>query len=141
MPESIAACRVRFGMFEADLRASELRKHGLRVRLHEQPFQVLALLLARPGQIVTRDELRTRLWTADTFVDFDHGLNKAINRSEALGDSATSPRLVETVARRGYRFIGDWPLLMVLMPSSRPRYHSHRDVRLGGLRRSSAASR
>ena len=86
----------------------ELRKHGSKIRLQEQPFQVLALLLERPGETVTRDELRSRLWTADTFVDFDHGLNKAINKiRETLGDSATSPRFVETVARRGYRFIAD----------------------------------
>jgi TolB-like protein/DNA-binding winged helix-turn-helix (wHTH) protein/Flp pilus assembly protein TadD len=100
--------RLRFGIFEADLRTGELRKRGVRVRLQEQPFQVLAVLLAKPGELVTRDELRGRLWTADTFVDFDHGLNKAINKiREALGDSAASPRFVETVARRGYRFIAD----------------------------------
>ena len=94
-------------MFEVDLRTGELRKHGLKLRLQEQPFQVLALLLARPGETVTREELRERLWTADTFVDFDHGLNKAINKiREALGDSAESPHLVETLPRRGYRFIG-----------------------------------
>ena len=108
MPETGAPDRVRFGVFEADLRTGELRKGGLKVRLQEQPFQVLALLLARPGETVTRDEFRNRLWTADTFVDFEHGLNKAINKiREALGDSATSPRFVETVARRGYRFLAD----------------------------------
>ena len=108
MPEASVASRVRFGVFEIDLRTGELRKHGLRVRLQEQPFQVLALLVARPGETVTREELRNRLWTADTFVDFDHGLNKAINKiREALGDSAVSPRFVETVARRGYRFLAD----------------------------------
>src|SRR6266542_2118102 len=100
--------RLRFGIFEADLRTGELRKRGARIRLQEQPFQVLAVLLARPGELVTRDELQGRLWTADTFVDFDHGLNKAINKiREALGDSAESPRFIETVARRGYRFIAD----------------------------------
>ena len=99
---------LRFGVFEADLRAGELRKNGLRVRLQEQPFQVLALLLEHPGEVVTREELQKRLWPADTFVDFDHGLNKAINKlREALGDSAESPRFVETVARRGYRFLAD----------------------------------
>jgi TolB-like protein/DNA-binding winged helix-turn-helix (wHTH) protein/Tfp pilus assembly protein PilF len=108
MPEAGNPIRVRFGVFEVDLRTGELRKHGLRVRLQEQPFQVLTLLLERPGETVTRDELRNRLWTADTFVDFDHGLNKAINKiREALGDSAASPRFVETVARRGYRFLAD----------------------------------
>jgi DNA-binding winged helix-turn-helix (wHTH) protein len=99
---------VRFGVFELDLRTGELRKRGLRVRLQEQPFQVLAMLLEKPRELVTREELRQRLWTADTFVDFDHELNKAINKIRgALGDSAASPRFIETVARRGYRFIAD----------------------------------
>jgi TolB-like protein/DNA-binding winged helix-turn-helix (wHTH) protein/Flp pilus assembly protein TadD len=100
--------RLRFGTFELDLRAGELRKHGLRIRLQEQPFQILVMLLERPGEIVTREELQKRLWPADTFVDFDHGLNKAISKiREALGDSAESPRFVETVARRGYRFLAE----------------------------------
>jgi TolB-like protein/DNA-binding winged helix-turn-helix (wHTH) protein/Tfp pilus assembly protein PilF len=110
---------LRFGIFEADLRTGELRKRGVRVRLQEQPFQVLAALLARPGDLVTREELQSRVWTADTFVDFDHGLNKAINKiREALGDSAENPRFVETVARRGYRFIGD--VAVVDLESSPP---------------------
>jgi DNA-binding winged helix-turn-helix (wHTH) protein len=97
---------VRFGVFEADLLAGELRKSGLRIRLQEQPFQVLALLVEHPGDVVNREQLRERLWPADTFVDFDHSLNTAINKiREALGDSAVNPRFVETVARRGYRFI------------------------------------
>jgi TolB-like protein/DNA-binding winged helix-turn-helix (wHTH) protein/Flp pilus assembly protein TadD len=100
--------RLRFGVFELDLRAGELRKHGLRVRLQEQPFQVLAALLEHPGEVVTREELQKKLWPADTFVDFDHGLNKTINKiREALGDSAESPRFVETVSRRGYRFLAE----------------------------------
>jgi TolB-like protein/DNA-binding winged helix-turn-helix (wHTH) protein/Tfp pilus assembly protein PilF len=100
--------RLRFGVFEVELRAGELRKHGLRVRLQEQPFQVLAMLLERAGNVVTREELQKKLWPADTFVDFDHGLNKAVNKiREALGDSAESPRFVETVARRGYRFLAE----------------------------------
>ena len=100
--------RLRFGVFELDLRSGELRKHGLRIRLQEQPFQVLAMLLEHPGEVVTREELQKKLWPADTFVDFDHGLNKAINKlREALGDSAESPRFVETVARRGYRFLAE----------------------------------
>jgi TolB-like protein/DNA-binding winged helix-turn-helix (wHTH) protein/Flp pilus assembly protein TadD len=108
MEEAAAPARLRFGVFEVDLRAGELRKHGVKLRLQEQPFQVLAMLLERPGETVTREELRNRLWTAETFVDFDHGVNKAINRiRDALGDSATSPRFVETVSRRGYRFIAD----------------------------------
>lgn len=97
---------LRFGVFEADLSAGELRKSGAKLRLQGQPFQVLALLLERAGEVVTRDDLRQQLWPSDTFVDFDHSLNTAINKvREALGDSASSPRYVETLARRGYRFI------------------------------------
>src|SRR5271163_4357775 len=100
--------RLRFGAFELDLHAAELREHGLRVHLQEQPFQVLRMLLERAGEVVTREELQKKLWPADTFVDFDHGLNKAINKiREALSDSAESPRFVETVARRGYRFLAE----------------------------------
>jgi TolB-like protein/DNA-binding winged helix-turn-helix (wHTH) protein len=96
----------RFGIFEVDLQARELHKRGLKVKLQEQPLQVLAALLERPGEVVTREELRQRIWLADTFVDFDNGLNGAINRlREALGDSANNPRFVETLPRRGYRFI------------------------------------
>jgi cholera toxin transcriptional activator len=96
----------RFGVFELNLAAGELRKSGTKLRLQEQPFQVLALLLERAGDVVTREELRQKLWPADTFVDFDHSLNTAVNKlREALGDSASSPRYIETLARRGYRFI------------------------------------
>ena len=96
----------RFGVFELDLSAGELRKSGVKLRLQGQPFQVLALLLERAGEVVTREELQQQLWPSDTFVDFDHSLNTAINKvREALGDSASSPRYVETLARRGYRFI------------------------------------
>jgi cholera toxin transcriptional activator len=106
-PQSSPAGRiVRFGAFEADLSAGELRKGGRRVRLQEQPFQILALLLERPGEVITREEVRQKLWAADTFVDFDHSLNTAIKKvREALGDSASSPRYLETIARRGYRFL------------------------------------
>ncbi len=97
---------VRFGVFEADLSAGELRKHGLKIKLQDQPFQILALLLQRPGELLTREELREKLWPGDTFVDFDHGLNNAMNRlREALGDAADTPRYIETLPRRGYRFI------------------------------------
>src|SRR5258707_6903232 len=97
---------VSFGSFEADLRAGELWRNGSKVRLQEQPFQVLTVLLEKPGEVVTREELRNRLWPADTFVDFDHGLNAAVKRlRDALGDSAENPRFVETLARRGYRFV------------------------------------
>ncbi len=97
---------VRFGSFELDLRAGELRKQGVKIKLQEQPFRILAMLLEHPGQVVTREELRGRLWPSDTFVDFDHSLNKAINKlREALGDSAETPRFIETIPRRGYRFL------------------------------------
>src|SRR5260370_36761051 len=100
--------RLRFGVFELDLRAGELRKHGVRVRLQEQPFELLEMLLEHPGEVVTREELQKNLWPADTFVDFAHGLNKAISKiREALTDSAERPRFVETVARRGYRFLAE----------------------------------
>lgn len=103
---NLGPAKRRFGVFELDLRAGELRRSGLRIKLQEQPFQVLALLLEKPGEIVTRDDLRNRLWPADTFVDFDHSLNAAIKRlRDALGDSADNPTFVETVARRGYRFL------------------------------------
>jgi TolB-like protein/DNA-binding winged helix-turn-helix (wHTH) protein/Flp pilus assembly protein TadD len=98
---------VHFGAFEVDLRTEELLKHGLKLRLPRQSFQVLVLLLQRSGELVSREELRERLWPADTFVDFDHGLNAAVNRlREALGDSAEEPRFIETLPRRGYRFVG-----------------------------------
>src|SRR5215469_7050377 len=98
---------VRFGPFELDLRGGELRKQGRRIRLQEQPFQVLRILLESPGQIVSREEIRERLWPDDTVVEFDHGINTAVKRlREVLRDSAEKPRYVETIARKGYRFIG-----------------------------------
>jgi eukaryotic-like serine/threonine-protein kinase len=105
--EAISYHRIlRFGVFDVDLRTAELRKHGVRIRLEEQPFHILALLIAAPGELVTREELRQKLWAADTFVDFDRSLNKAISKLRlALGDSAESPRYIETLHRRGYRFI------------------------------------
>jgi len=108
-PDSSPAGKiVRFGVFAADLAAGELRKNGARIRLQEQPFQILAYLLERPGEVISREELRQKLWPADTFVDFDHSLNTAVNKvREALGDSASSPRYVETLARRGYRFVAE----------------------------------
>jgi cholera toxin transcriptional activator len=112
----------RFGVFEADASSGELRKSGMRVRMQEKPFQVLMLLLDRPGEVVTREEVRQRLWPADTFVDFDHSLNTIINKvRDALGDSAANPRFIETLAKRGYRF---------LVP-----------VELGGQRREQSAER
>jgi DNA-binding winged helix-turn-helix (wHTH) protein len=109
----------RFGVFELDLNAGELRKSGVKLRLQGQPFQVLALLLERAGDVVTREELQQKLWPSDTFVDFDHSLNTAINKvREALGDSASSPRYVETLARRGYRFIAP---IQAPLPSDAPK--------------------
>src|SRR4030088_2230314 len=97
---------LRFGVFEVDARAGEVRKQGVRIKLQEQPFHVLTVLLQRPGEVVTREELRSENWSADTFVDFDNSLNTAINKlREALGDSADNPRFIETLPRRGYRFI------------------------------------
>ena len=97
---------IRFGVFEANTVTGELRKHGLRIKLQEQPFQVLSLLLARPAELVTREELHLKLWPADTFVDFEQGLNKTINKlREALSDDRETPRYIETLPRRGYRFI------------------------------------
>jgi DNA-binding winged helix-turn-helix (wHTH) protein len=107
MSESAHAPKVvRFGVFDVDMQAGELRKTGLRVKLQQQPFQVLVVLLERPGEVVTREELRQRLWPADTFVDFDLSLNSALKKLRyALGDVADSPTFIETIPRRGYRFI------------------------------------
>ena len=98
---------VRFGVFEADLQTGELRKNGVKVPLQGQPFQVCAILLEHAGELVTREELRQKVWPEDTFVDFDQALNTAIAKIRlALGDDADNPRFVETLPRRGYRFIG-----------------------------------
>src|SRR5438034_6929704 len=96
----------KFGTFEFDARARELRKGGIRIRLQDQPFEILAMMLDRPGELVSREELSQRLWPAGTFVDFEHSLNAAVKRLRAaLGDEADNPRFVETLPRRGYRFI------------------------------------
>ena len=106
MANEKVAKSARFGLFEVDLDSGELWKDGTRIRLQEQPFRVLAMLLERPGEMVTREQLRSQLWPEDTFVDFDHSLNTAVNKlREALGDAAANPRFVQTIARRGYRFI------------------------------------
>src|SRR2546428_825498 len=111
---------LRFGLFEVDLGAHELRRNEVKLKIQGQPFEVLSLLLERPGDVVTREELRKRLWPADTFVDFDHSVNAAIKRlRDALGDSAENPRFVETLARRGYRFIAV-PEIPAAVPSTRP---------------------
>src|SRR5689334_10024680 len=99
---------IRFGAFEVDREAGELRKQGARIKLQEQPFQTLLALIERPGQIITREELQKRLWPSGVNVDFERGLNKAVNRArEALGDDAVNPRFIETVPLRGYRFLAD----------------------------------
>src|SRR5215472_15868499 len=109
---------LRFGGFEVDLQAGELRRQGVKVRLQEQPFQVLQMLLERRGQVVTREELQKRIWPADTFVDFEQGLYNAIKKlREALADDAEKPRFVETLSRRGYRFIA--PLTPDTQPARR----------------------
>ena len=100
------ARRYRFGVFEADAATGELRRQGVRVKLNAQPFQVLFMLLERPGELLTREEISQALWPDGTFVDYEHGVNSAVNRiREALGDPASNPRFVETLARRGYRFV------------------------------------
>ncbi|WP_103932554.1 winged helix-turn-helix domain-containing protein [Bryocella elongata] len=109
-PASTAASatpgRYRFGLFEADLAAGELRRQGMRIKLHAQPFALLGMLLARPNEVLTREDICRELWPDGTFVDYEHGVNSAVNRlREALGDKAANPRFVETVARRGYRFV------------------------------------
>ena len=107
MATAIPFERFRFGVFEVDLRSGELRKQGIKIKLHDQPFQILAMLVEHPGEVVTREQLQQKLWPADTFVDFDRGLNSAVKKlRDALGDSAEIPRYVETLPRRGYRFIG-----------------------------------
>ena len=109
---------VRFGVFEVDLRAGELRKQGVKIKLQEQPFRVLTVLLQRPGEVVTREELRNQNWPPDTFVDFDNSLNTAINKlREALGDSADNPRFIETLPRRGYRFLAPVSVRLAQSPA------------------------
>jgi DNA-binding winged helix-turn-helix (wHTH) protein len=106
MTDTNPAGRYRFGGFEVDAGSGELRRKGMRIRLGAQPFQMLLLLLERPGELLTREEIQRRMWPEGTFVDYEHGVNSAVNRiREALGDTANSPRFVETLARRGYRFV------------------------------------
>jgi cholera toxin transcriptional activator len=106
MTDPHPARRYRFGVFEADASTGELRRQGIRIKLNAQPFQVLCLLLHRPGELLTREEISRQLWPDGTFVDYDHGVNSAVNRiRDALGDTAGSPRFIETLARRGYRFV------------------------------------
>jgi len=127
MTETQSARRYRFGVFEADGSIGELRRQGVRIKLNAQPFQVLMLLLEKPGELLTREEISRELWPDGTFVDYEHGVNSAVNRiREALGDTAGNPRFVETLARRGYRFvapverIGVEPAVSVAKPSVEP---------------------
>src|SRR6202047_4989931 len=122
MPDAgLSSVVVRFDVFKVDLRAGELRKEGRLVKLQEQPFRVLSLLLERSGEVVTRNELRQNLWPVDTFVDFDHGLNSAVARlREALRVSADRPRFIETVAKRGYRFISQVEATPTSIPVAAP---------------------
>lgn len=119
----VQSCSVRFGAFEVSVASREIRKHGVRVRLPGQPFDILAILLERAGEVVTREELRQRLWPADTFVDFENGMNNAVKKLRAtLGDSADKPLYVETLPRVGYRFIAP------LEPTSRATDDAHERV-------------
>ena len=114
--------RLRFGPFELHLRSRELQNGPKRIRLQDQPFEILLTMLERPGEVVTREELRQRLWPEGTFVDFEHSLNAAVKRlRSALGDDADNPRFVETLPRRGYRFIGSLVAQKDPEPSPRPR--------------------
>src|ERR1700730_17346613 len=120
---------LRFGVFEFELRSGELRKQGRKIRLEGQPVQVLIKLLARPGELITREELQKELWPADTFVNFEQSLNAAVKRlRHALGDSPDSPRFVETLARRGYRFIAP-----VSMPEGSGVHHPAPAAAVGSL--------
>jgi len=111
--------RYRFGVFEADAATGELRRQGIRIKLNAQPFQLLFMLLERPGELLTREEISRELWPDGTFVDFEHGVNSAVNRiREALGDTASNPRFVETLARRGYRFVA--PVERVVLTQDPP---------------------
>src|SRR6201987_430376 len=119
---------LRFGIFEADLHAGRLTKHGLRLKLQEQPFQVLAMLLEKPRELVSREELRSKLWPR-TIVDFHHGLNKEINKiRDALGESAEPPRFIESVGRRGYRLLAD----VVAINAPSPQSEATSDVDMDG---------
>src|SRR5262249_3909641 len=119
-PDAAPEGLYRFGLFEVDGRLGELRKQGRVVKLRGRPFDILLLLLSRRGDLISRDALRQQLWPADTFVDFDHGLNSAMNRlREALGDSAESPRFIETLPKRGYRFIA--PIEVIEDARTKPR--------------------
>src|SRR5258707_15020179 len=124
--------KIQFGVYELDSDAGELRKQGVLIRLQEQPFRVLAILVGRPGEIITREELQERIWGKDTFVDFEQSLNKAVNRvREALNDEAGTPQYVETVPRRGYRFIAPVAGNIPIQPTGLTPAQSVSDLDLG----------
>src|SRR5579864_1014086 len=128
LPAGVAET-LRFGVFAVDRKTGELRRNGVKVRLQDQPLQILLTLLERPGEVVSRDDLRSRLWADDTFVDFEHSINTAVRRlRDALGDSAENPRFVETVARRGYRFLApvSGGLETAVLPQIHPNVPAHR---------------
>jgi DNA-binding winged helix-turn-helix (wHTH) protein len=152
MATQIPPARCAFGPFEVDIATGDLRKNGVRVRLSGQPFRVLTALLARPGELTTREQLKREVWTDSTFVDFDHGLNAVMNKlRRALGDVADNPRYIETQSGRGYRFIGtidgrEVPSAPLVEPSASPeRAMERRTFRrwwwLAGRRRASFRSR
>lgn len=121
----------QFGTFELNKRSGELRKNGARIKVQEQPFQILVLLLEHPGEIVGREEIRSRLWPDNTFVDFDNAISSAVRKlREALNDNADTPRFIETVARRGYRFIGS---KVVAAPTAKPRHITAAAIAAGAL--------
>src|SRR5262244_1311629 len=130
----LSKARIRFGLFEVDLSAGVLEREGRKIRLQEQPFQILTLLLERPGEVVTREELRQKLWQQDTFVDYDAGLNTAIRKlREGLGDSAENPRFVETLPRRGYRFIAPVDAAVEPLAPAAPKARRFRLVAVAGI--------
>src|SRR5947207_10092285 len=143
VPATAARHNFRFGVFELDTQAGELRKSGLRLKLQPQPFQILALLLERAREVVSREELRQRLWPAETYVEFDRSLNRAVVKiREALGDSAESPRFIETLPKRGYRFILPVTRLTtteITAPKSLQRSTRFRWVALAGILLAAAA--
>ncbi len=139
MPQGVRRPLIRFGIFEVDVASGELRKSGVKIKLQEQPFQALIALVERPRELVTREELQKRLWPSDTNVDFDSGLNKAINRlREALGDEADNPRFIETLPQRGYRFLAQ--VEATVQPSLSYRRRRYRPVAAGVPRQISRRS-
>jgi DNA-binding winged helix-turn-helix (wHTH) protein len=121
--------QVRFGQYMADLTTHELWRNGIKVKLAGQPFIILEALLRHPGKLITREELRSRIWPGDTFVDFDHGLNAAVNKlREALGDSVSNPQYIETLPRRGYRFLAKVEALPIASEASLPTQRSQSNL-------------